>query len=296
MISNEIYVPGYANARNSSYIQVPNLINYNNEYCLFNSSKITILKSLNSTYYHYNRAVYQSLEQSMYERFPSLNTSLIRSFTWAFCRHTINTNPNIVTVDHVLLNPDFKNLFKLLVNECITPTEYLNIFYQGSSLSDVIAYFNHGLTYIVRTRAGRYVSGGGILGIYNYSNHSINPLVALVVKTEYAQVPKLHGILDEPITENKDNMFALYVQGGFDYKETPYKNLRSLYRKHIIPWAKANNIPIITKSNLAEELFLIPKSSIFGSVREEQQFYQSIYNDIKQSVTHQIETETEILW
>jgi len=110
----------------------------------------------------------------------------------------------------------------------------------------------------VRNRAGNYLFGGGLFGVYE--NNKLTILAALVIKTEAVQLPRLVALhnfadIENPHSlENVDDLFKIYVQAGFDYKDTEYKNLRKVYRKHLLPFAAENNIKIETVPDLNELL------------------------------------------
>jgi hypothetical protein len=110
----------------------------------------------------------------------------------------------------------------------------------------------------IRNRAGIYLFGGGLFGVYESNKLTI--LAALVIKTEAVQLPKLVALhnyadIENPHSlENVDDLFKIYVQAGFDYKDTEYKNLRKVYRKHLLPFAAENNIKIETVPDLNELL------------------------------------------
>jgi hypothetical protein len=109
----------------------------------------------------------------------------------------------------------------------------------------------------VNNRAGNYLFGGGLLATVN---SKLTILAALVIKTEAVQLPRLvslHNSIDTEnphSLENVDDLFKIYVQAGFDYKDTEFKNLRKVYRKQLLPFAAENNIKIETVPDLNELL------------------------------------------
>lgn len=258
-------------------------VNYNNDYVLYSAHKGLGYKP---SWSNNNSRLYLSLRNEVESKYGEKISSLFVN--------AIQQKVNNGVTSFVQLQEETDYL-KDYINTFLQPGNTIHASGIHYLLEDVFTTFNIPIPNLCYTRSTNFISGGGLVGIYK--NNNIEPLFALVVKKDRVQLPRLSWLSDTPIMEN-DDMFQLYVQGGFDYKDTPYKSYRSLYRKHVLPWAEKLNIPIVTRPNLLEDLFLVPKMPTFASAREADQYNKQLFVDAfdKLKEQHQIvETIEELM-
>jgi len=262
-------------------------INYNNEYCLY-SGFSTITERINYLHNNY-RLFYKPLQEEILNKYGLIYSKFFNNAIQYLC--------NEYSIASLNQFKEYKEFIKKYVNTYLIPSDNLMCKTGHLSLEKVFTEFNTCDSYLIHNRSNRFISGGGLVGVFE-NFYNFKPLFALVVKTDRVQVPRLSHLTDTPITQN-DGMFQLYVQGGFDYKDTPYKSYRSLYRKHIIPWANKMEIPILTRPNLLEDLFLVPKIPTFASAREADQFNKQLCMDTigkLKAEYQQVELEEPMPW
>lgn len=111
---------------------------------------------------------------------------------------------------------------------------------QGRSSSDYYGLFHHQKVldfHTHRLRSNTYVGGYGSLF---YADGT--PIWTMCVHKKYVEYVKLCFILGEEIDQS---VYTLFVQEGFDTKNTTNKPLRSAYRKYMKKGIEANGIPIM---------------------------------------------------
>jgi len=250
-------------------------VNYNNDYVLYSAYKGLGYKP---SWSNNNSRLYLGLKNEVESKYGQKISSLLYNAIME------KVNFGIVTVPGFQQETEY---LKRYINTFLEPGNTIHAKGSYFVLEDVFTNFNTPMPNLCYNKSSNFISGGGLVGIYK--NNNIEPLFALVVKKDRVQLPRLSWLSDTPIMEN-DGMFQLYVQGGFDYKDTPYKSYRSLYRKHILPWAEKFNIPIVTRPNLVEDLFLVPKMPTFASAREADQYGKQLFVDAfdKLKEQHQI--------
>lgn len=256
---------------NSNYpYSIKHKLNYNNEYCSFAG----IVPNSYGQYAHGYVTATTYVMNEISKAFDP-NDDRLTKFLTAPARQIVSHFDGQVDLSYIKADSFCEDLIREHINKFLEPQSDLVCNYGYGNNVDVILNFNRIASYRINTRTGTFVTGGGIIGRV-MSNNTLKPLVALMVKRELVQLPRLSWLTNTPIT-NEDNTFVLYVQGGFDYKETEEKSLRSFYRKHIIPWAKEHKVEIVTRPNLLADLFLIPTIPTFASAREENQYYKDQY-------------------
>lgn len=229
-------------------------IKYNGEYCIYSSSQDS--RVVNNCFYIYHlsrcsldfrESLIAEVGATKYRNLLSYN-DISRSIE---TREALNSN-QISEIEKNFLGD---------INRFLEVTNDFHIIdgYYNTPLSEFSAeLFSDIRARRIRNRAGNYLFGGGLFGVYE--NNKLTILAALVIKTEAVQLPRLVALhnfadIENPHSlENVDDLFKIYVQAGFDYKDTEYKNLRKVYRKHLLPFAAENNIKIETVPDLNELL------------------------------------------
>ena len=147
-------------------------------------------------------------------------------------------------------------------------------------------------------------------GQYFYSG-MFNPLAILAIKTEAVQLPRLAGLYNSiegnkgyqcnyHHLENKEGLFKLYVQAGFDYKDFPSQSFRKVYRNILLPFAKENNIEIVTVPDLKSEFFYTLGLPVFNNAiqkaKEEKEVMIKVITDYLSGITPEPEPADQVLW
>lgn len=276
---------------NSPYF-IKHKLNYNNDYCSFAG----IVPNNYGPYSHRHSSATNHVLNEISKVFGP-NDDRLTTLLTAPAREIVSHFDGQVDLSYIKNDSFCEDLIRDHINKFLEPQSDLACNYVYGNNVDVILNFNRIAPYRIGTRTGTFVTGGGIIGKV-MSGNTLKPLVALMVKRELVQLPRLSWLTNTPIT-NEDNTFVLYVQGGFDYKETEEKSLRSFYRKHIIPWAKEHKIEIVTRPNLLADLFLIPTIPTFASAREENQYYKDQYRlmlEANKPTETPAETNIEMPW
>lgn len=289
-------------------------INYNQEYCVYSGNNYLDLISqpyaLRSSYiYNY---IKEFLERPEYK------------YLWY-----IISRDRIINVDLLLLDEDgsfsnsspavkdsiIKTRIIQLFNTYLTPCKDLRL-RKGPNIRTTLTnlsiddFINPDVKH-KNSRAGSFYWGGGIFGatsIYKNGEYPIqgifNPLVILATKTEAVQIPKLAGLVNsiEGINsvdsnyhylQNKENLFKLFVQAGFDYKDFPSQSFRKVYKNVILPFAKEHNIEIVTVPNLKEKFFYTINLPTFNNAIEKARQEKVVMNTMINSYLSSIVPEPE---
>lgn len=297
-------------------------IKYNQEYCIYSGNhyipSINLYSGSNrlSSSYKYIREFLDKPENKFLQ-------SIIRSeqicnqYLLELSNTFLDSNVPISVKDDIV-----KTRIKEVLNSYLTPCEDLRL-RKGPitrrSLTDlgITNFLSQGVLSIV-SRAGNFYWGGGIFGVaqmykgnqYFYSG-MFNPLAILAIKTEAVQLPRLAGLYNSiegnkgdqsnyHYLENKEGLFKLYVQAGFDYKDFPSQSFRKVYRNIILPFANENNIEIVTVPNLKDEFFYNLGLPVFNNAiqkaKEEKEVMFKIINDYLSSMQPQPEPADQVLW
>ena len=119
-------------------------------------------------------------------------------------------------------------------------------------------------------RSGNYIGGFGSL-----FDEKGNPIWTMCVHKKHVDYIKLCFILNKEIDQS---VYTLFIQEGFDTKNTTNKPLRSAYRKHMKKNVESNGIPIIEadliKLFAAEVILPGNAMSISGKRAFEKQTFQ----------------------
>jgi hypothetical protein len=120
----------------------------------------------------------------------------------------------------------------------------------------------------------------GMVYEINYVQHTIDILFCLVAKKEWIQDILLRNSLDLPLNPSS---FGLIYDPRFDYKDYPYKGLRSFFRKHIkTPFVddeialEQEDIVGLFKKSIKTPSFLVEKEKEDWCSSIVQEFYENV--------------------
>lgn len=266
-------------SRNNNHFKNNLNINYNNDYCLYGGIDEYEPVVWNSNYRSTIHNMIKELSDKV--QFNSIVDIMTNHI------HSEVINHNITNFQTILESSDLKHDFRTYMNNFLKPSNKVICGYEYGKTLDTIQNFTNPAFKLIITRSHRIISGGGLYAVAD--RNIIKPLFALVIRKEYVQLPRLSYLLNMPIEKN-DDLFQIYVQGGFDYKDTEYKSLRSMYRKEVLPWAAKHNIPVVIRPNLMEDLFLVPKIPTFATARETTQYKKELYDKAHESIVLKIAT------
>jgi len=285
-------------------------IKYNQEYCVFSGHNyfhpFSVSNYLRSNAYKYISEFLNQPENSVLKQIASsrfiLNEAVL-GLSDVFGDNNVDTayKDNLV-----------KTRIKEVLNSYLTPSEDLRIrksAHSRSYLKDLTSYsFINSTTSHKMSRAGAYYWGGGIFGTPSvYANgecilpNVFNPLVILAIKTEAVQLPRLaslcnhaydfNGNNDYHYLQNKEGLFRLYLQAGFDYKDFPIQSFRKVYKDILLPFATENNIEIVTVPSLRDEFFYSLSVPVFNNSIQKAKEERDVMNKVVNEYTNSIAIE-----
>jgi hypothetical protein len=300
-------------------------IKYNQEYCVYSGNhyipSISVYSASNrsSSSYKYIREFLGRPENESLQ-------SIIRADQ--ICNQYLLELSNTFLDSNVpisLKNDVVKTRIKEVLNSYLTPCEDLRLRrgpHTRSALGDltIASFLSQGVLHTV-SRAGNFYWGGGIFGVAQmYKNNQyfysgiFNPLAILAIKTEAVQLPRLAGLYNSiernkgdqcnyHHLENKEGLFKLFVQAGFDYKDFPSQSFRKVYRNILLPFAEENNIEIVTVPDLKPQFFYQVDLPVFNNAiqksKEEKEVMLKIITDYLSGINPEPEPAEEtfqVLW
>jgi hypothetical protein len=294
-------------------------IKYNQEYCVYSGNhyipSINVYSASNRSNSSY-KYIREFLDRPENESLQSIIRSdrICNQYLLELSNTFSDSNVPISVKDAIV-----KTRIKEVLNSYLTPCKDLRL--RRVSLTrrsltdlDITSFLSQGVSHIA-SRAGNFYWGGGIFGVaqmykgnqYFYSG-IFNPLAILAIKTEAVQLPRLAGLInsvssDSHLLENREDLFKLYVQAGFDYKDFPSQSFRKVYRNILLPFANENNIEVVTVPNLKDEFFYSIGLPVFNNsiqkAKEEKEVMLKIINDYLSSITPEPESAEEsfqVLW
>jgi len=300
-------------------------IKYNQEYCVYSGnhyipsiSVYSVLNRLHSSY-KYIREFLDRPENESLQSIISAN-QICNQYLLELSNTFLDVNVPISVKDDIV-----KTRIKEVLNSYLTPCNDLRL-RKGPmirrSLTDleITSFLSQGILHIA-SRAGNFYWGGGIFGVAQmYKNNQyfysgmFNPLAILAIKTEAVQLPRLAGLYNSiernkgdqcnyHHLENKEGLFKLYVQAGFDYKDFPSQSFRKVYRNILLPFAEENNIEIVTVPDLKAQLFYEVDLPVFNNAiqksKEEKEIMIKVITDYLSGITPEPEPAEEtfqVLW
>jgi hypothetical protein len=284
-------------------------IKYNQEYCVFSGHNY--FRSF-SAYNHGRSNAYKYISEFLNKpencvlKLASSNFILNEAFLEL--SDVFGDNNVYTTYKDNLVKTRIKELF----NSYLTPSEDLRLKkgpHSRHSLKDLTSYsFINNTTSHKMSRAGAYYWGGGIFGTPSvYKNgesilpNVFNPLAILAIKTEAVQLPRLaslcnhaydfNGNNDYHYLQNKEGLFRLYLQAGFDYKDFPIQSFRKVYKNILLPFATENNIEIVTVPSLRDEFFYSLNIPVFNNSIQKAKEEREIMNKVVTEYTNSIAIE-----
>jgi hypothetical protein len=310
-MQNILFKSNFAAYAGSLDMHVNNFkIKYNQEYCVFSGHNyfrsFSVYNHVRSNAYKYISEFLNKPENSVLKQIASPNFILNEAFlelSDVFGDNNVDTayKDNLV-----------KTRIKELFNSYLSPSEDLKLRkrpHSRHSLKDLTSYsFINNTTSHQVSRAGAYYWGGGIFGTPSvYANgesilpNVFNPLAILAIKTEAVQLPRLaslcshaydfNGNNDYHYLQNKEGLFRLYLQAGFDYKDFPIQSFRKVYKNILLPFATENNIEIVTVPSLRDEFFYSLNIPVFNNSIQKAKEEREIMNKVVTEYTNSIAIE-----
>lgn len=297
-------------------------IKYNQEYCVYSGNhyipSINLYSASNRSNSSY-KYIREFLDRPENESLQSIIRSdqICNQFLLELSNTFLDSNVPISVKDDIV-----KTRIKEVLNSYLTPSEDLRlrkgcITRRSLTDLDITSFLSQGVSHIA-SRANNFYWGGGIFGVakmyrggqYFYSG-VFNPLAILAIKTEAVQLPRLAGLYNSiegnkgdqcnyHHLENKEGLFKLYVQAGFDYKDFPSQSFRKIYRNILLPFAKENNIEIVTVPDLKSEFFYTLGLPVFNNAiqkaKEEKEVMIKVITDYLSGITPEPEFADQVLW
>ena len=288
-------------------------IKYNQEYCVFSGYNyfppFSVHNYARSNAYKYISEFLNKPENSVLKQIASPRFILNEAFLGLSDVFGAND------VDTAYKDNLVKTRIKELFNSYLTPSEDLRLrkgAHSRSYLKDLTSYsFINNTTSHKMSRAGAYYWGGGIFGTPRvYENgetmlpNVFNPLAILAIKTEAVQLPRLaslcnhaydfNGNNDYHYLQNKEGLFRLYLQAGFDYKDFPIQSFRKVYKNILLPFATENNIEIVTVPSLLDEFFYFLSIPVFNNSIQKAKEERDVMNKVVTEYTNSIAIEPAI--
>ena len=294
-------------------------IKYNQEYCVFSGYNyfppFSVHNHVRSNAYKYISEFLNKPENSVLKQIASLRFILNETF-FELSNDVFGDNVATSYKDYLV-----KTRIKELFNSYLTPSEDLRLrkgAHSRSYLKDLTSYsFINNTTSHKMSRAGAYYWGGGIFGTPRvYENgetmlpNVFNPLAILAIKTEAVQLPRLASLCnyaydfkgndDYHYLQNKEGLFRLYLQAGFDYKDFPIQSFRKVYKNILLPFATENNIEVVTVPSLLDEFFYFLSIPVFNNsiqkAKEERDVMNKVVNEYTNSIAIEPAIEIETPW
>jgi hypothetical protein len=300
-------------------------IKYNQEYCVYSGNhyipSISVYSASNrsSSSYKYIREFLGRPENESLQSIIRAD-QICNQYLLELSNTFLDSNVPISLKDDVV-----KTRIKEVLNSYLTPCEDLRLRrgpHTRSALGDltIASFLSQGVLHTV-SRAGNFYWGGGIFGVAQmYKNNQyfysgiFNPLAILAIKTEAVQLPRLAGLYNSiernkgdqcnyHHLENKEGLFKLFVQAGFDYKDFPSQSFRKVYRNILLPFAEENNIEIVTVPDLKPQFFYQVDLPVFNNAiqksKEEKEVMLKIITDYLSGINPEPEPAEEtfqVLW
>jgi hypothetical protein len=323
-MQNILFKSNFDACAGSPDMQVNNFkIKYNQEYCVFSGHNyfrsFSVYNHVRSNAYKYISEFLNKPENCVLKQITSPHLILNEAFlelSDVFGDNNVDT----ASYKDYLVKTRIKEVF----NSYLTPSEDLRLrkgAHSRSYLKDLTSYsFINNTTSHKMSRAGAYYWGGGIFGTpsgfaFEGSRfpNVFNPLAILAIKTEAVQLPRLaslcnyaydfNGNNDYHYLQNKEGLFRLYLQAGFDYKDFPIQSFRKVYKNILLPFATENNIEIVTVPDLRDEFFYSLSIPVFNNsiqkAKEERDVMNKVVNEYTNSIAIEpiIESiEIDTLW
>lgn len=284
-------------------------IKYNQEYCVYSGNHyIPSINYYSSTArsnasYHYIQAFLQRLENLSIGNIVGSH-QICNQYLLELSSTFVNSNIPVSDKDAII-----NRRILDVINTYLTPCEDLKL-RKGPITRRALVdlnindFLNLKISHIA-SRAGNFYWGGGIFGAAQMWRNSqyyyagiFNPLAILAIKTEAVQLPRLAGLInsvssDCHFLENREDLFKLYVQAGFDYKDFPSQSFRKVYKNILLPFAKENNIEVVTVPNLKEKFFYTIDLPTFNNAIEKAREENVVMNKVINSYLSNLVPEPE---